>query len=90
VYIIPGSRFQAARNTGKEKDVATKHEDQADCPWHNHRPHPYHHPVGVPWIQVQQVRVARLSVQLIQLSLYYSAAAASSKNHMVFCSFFFS
>jgi hypothetical protein len=60
VYVISGSRFQAARNTGKEKDVATKHEDQADCPWHNRGAHSDHHPVGVPWIQVQ-VRAARSS-----------------------------
>ena len=86
MYIISGSRLQAARNTGEEKDVATKHEDQADCPRHNRGAHSDHNPVGVPWIQLQQVRAARPSNN-IQLSLYYSAAA-SSENRMVFCSFF--
>lgn len=33
--------------------MATKHEDQADCSWHNYCPHSYHHPVRVPWIQMQ-------------------------------------
>ncbi|VAI23550.1 unnamed protein product [Triticum turgidum subsp. durum] len=40
-----------------EKDVATKHEDQADCPGHHRRAHPHHNPVGVPWVQLWQVQV---------------------------------
>ena len=32
IYIISGSGFQVARNTGKKKDVATKDEAQADSP----------------------------------------------------------
>ena len=60
VYIISGPRFQAARNTGEEKDVATKHEDQADRPGHHRRAHPHHNPVGVPRIQLrQEVRTSR-------------------------------
>jgi hypothetical protein len=51
--IIPGTRFEAARNTCKVKDAATKHENQADCPWHNRGAHSDRHPVSVPWIQVQ-------------------------------------
>lgn len=54
VHIIPGPGFQAARNTGEEKDVATKHEDQADRPGHHRRAHPHHNPVGVPRIQLRQ------------------------------------
>ena len=57
VHAISGPRFQAARNTGEEKDVATKHEDQADCPGHHRRAHPHHNPVGVPWVQLWQVQV---------------------------------
>lgn len=76
-----GSRFQAARNAGKEKDVATKHEDQADCSRHNCCTHSHHNPVRVPWIQVQ-VRAAWS--RYIQQSLYYLLLLLGAKT--IWCS----
>ena len=52
-----GTRFQTAGHTGAEEDVATEYEDQAHRSGHNHRAHPHHHPVRVPWLQLQQVRI---------------------------------
>jgi hypothetical protein len=52
-----GTGFQTAGHQRAAKDVAPKHEDQADRPGHHHRADPHHHPVGVPRLQVrQQVR----------------------------------
>lgn len=50
-----GQRFPTARNEGAEEDVASEHEDQANCPWHHNRSHPYHNPVCVPWLQMQVI-----------------------------------
>ena len=47
-----GTRFQAAGHPGAAKDVAAEHEDQADRPGHHHCAHPYHHPVGMPRLQM--------------------------------------
>lgn len=53
--------------------MATEHEDQAYCSWHNHCAHSHHHPVGVPWLQVQQVR-AYFFRSIASVALPYNTA----------------
>lgn len=50
-----GQRFPTARDEGAEEDVASEHEDQANCPWHYNCSHPYHNSVCVPWLQMQVI-----------------------------------
>lgn len=80
---VAGTRFQTAGYKGAAKDVVTKHEDQADRPGHHHRAHPHHHPVRVPWLQVQ-VRVLASQSSTFTLPPIIPPIPGEKKDHMFF------
>jgi hypothetical protein len=69
-----GTRFQTAGYQGAEKDVAAEHENQANCPRHHHRAHPYHHPVCLPRLQMP-LRANSLITGFTLDLLYYTATS---------------
>lgn len=52
IYLLAGTRFQAAGDPSEEDDVAAAHENKADSSRHRHRSGSDHSSVHLWWLQV--------------------------------------
>ncbi|KAL9257616.1 Vesicle-associated membrane protein 721-like protein [Drosera capensis] len=49
------TRIPSARNKDEKEDVASEHENKADCVGHHHRSDPHNSFVSLPWIPLREV-----------------------------------